>query len=417
MKKSLKAVCGMMALCAAMGSSACKGTDDGAIKLTVWVSEADRAFATAVADEFKAKNPDKNYNIVIDIQGENDVATRVLNDVENAADVYSCSNDQLSKLINGDALTRIAGDRLTRIAASNFEGAMEAAKVTVKGEEGVYGMPYTDNTFFLYYNKSVLTETDVKSFDGILSKCSANKQFAYPMADGWYSTAFYFGKDLGYKVTYDDNLAETAIECDFDNATGAAVTAAMWNYVKDNRFKADANDSKITAGFNDGSIVAAVSGIWNKTTIESYLGDNFAAAKLPTYTLNKGTANEEQVQLKAFAGYKLMGVNNYSKNKTDALDFAEFYTNKESQIKHFEARGFVPTDKEARANEKVQKDVCAKAITEQLNYSKTQKGVPSTLWIPMEGLGSAMITGKQSGNFNIAAQLKACVDAIEKTGK
>ena len=66
-------------------------------------------------------------------------------------------------------------------------------------------------------------------------------------------------------------------------------------------------------------------------------------------------------------------------------------------------------------NEKVQKDACAKAITEQLQFSKTQKGVPSTLWIPMEGLGSAMITGKQSGNFDIAAQLKACVAAIEKT--
>jgi arabinogalactan oligomer/maltooligosaccharide transport system substrate-binding protein len=189
----------------------------------------------------------------------------------------------------------------------------------------------------------------------------------------------------------------------------------MWNYVQDERFKADANDSKITAGFNDGTIVAAVSGIWNKTTIQSYLGDNFAAAKLPSYTLNKGAANEEQVQLTAFAGYKLMGVNNYSKNKTDALDFAEFYTNKENQIKHFEARGFVPTDKDARADEKVQSDICAKAITEQLQYSKTQKGVPSTLWIPMEGLGSAMITGKQSGNFDLAAQLKACVDAIEKT--
>ena len=99
------------------------------------------------------------------------------------------------------------------------------------------------------------------------------------------------------------------------------------------------------------------------------------------------------------------------------MDFAEFYTNKENQIKHFEARGFVPTDKDARADEKVQADVCAKAITEQLNYSKTQKGVPSTMWIPMEGLGTAMITGKQSGNFDIAAQLKACVDAIEKTTK
>lgn len=417
MKKYIKAVCGIMAVMTALGFTACKGKDTGAIKLTIWVSEADRAFATQVADDFKAKNPDKQYDIVIDIQGENDVATRVLNDVENAADVYSCSNDQLPKLINGDALTRIAGDRLSRITKANYEGAMDAATISVKGEDGVYGFPYTDNTFFLYYNKAVLTETDVQSFDGILKKCSANQQFAFPMADGWYSTSFYFGKDLGYQVTYDDNLAETSIDTDFDNETGVSVTTAMWNYVKTTGFKADANDSKITAGFNDGSIVAAVTGIWNKTTIESYLGDNFAAAKLPTYTLNKGEANEEQVQLKAFAGYKLMGVNNYSKNKTDALDFAEFYTNKENQIKHFESRGFVPTDKEARLDERVQKDICAKAITEQLNYSKTQKGVPSTLWIPMEGLGSAMITGKQSGNFDITAQLKACVNAIEKTTK
>lgn len=417
MKKSVKTVCSGLALLAALSGAACKGTDTGAIKLTVWVSEADRAFATSVADAFKAKYPEKNYDIVIDIQGENDVATRILNDVENAADVYSYSNDQLSKLINGDALTRIAGERLTRITQSNSKASIGSATIAVKGEDGVYGMPYTDNTFFLYYNKSALTETDVKSFDGILSKCSATKQFAYPMTDGWYSTAFYFGKGLGYEVTYDENLAETSITCDFDSETGKAVTAAMWNYAKDSRMKGDANDSKITAGFNDGTVIAAVSGIWNKTTIEGYLGDNFAAAKLPTYTLNKGTAKEEQVQLTAFAGYKLMGVNNYSKHKTDALDFAEFYTNKENQIKHFEARGFVPTDEEARADERVQKDACAKAITQQLVHSKTQTGVPSTLWLPMEGLGSAMITGKQSGNFDLAAQLKACVDAIEKTTK
>lgn len=418
MKKEIKAVCGALALAVTFGSLAgCMGGKDDTVKITVWVSEADKTFATSVADEFKAKHPDKNYQIVIDVQGENDVATRVLNDVENAADIFSCSNDQLSKLINGDALTRIAGERLTRVAEANSEDSMDAATISVKGEEGVYGMPYTDNTFFLYYDKSVFGETDVQSIDGILSKCSPQKQFAFPISDGWYSTAFYFGKDLGYQVSYDDNLAETSISCDFDNETGVSVTNAMWTYVKDSRFKGDVNDSKITAGFNDGTIVAAVSGIWNKTTIQGYLGNNFAAAKLPTYTLNKGAANEEQVQLTAFAGYKLMGVNNYSKHKTDALDFAEFYTNKENQIKHFEARGFVPTDKDARADEKVQADVCAKAITEQLSYSKTQKGVPSTLWIPMEGLGNAMITGKQSGTFDLSAQLKACVDAIEKTTK
>lgn len=416
MRKITKTVCGVLALCTAFGITGCMGgKDDGKIKLTVWVSEADRAFATEVANQFKANNPDKKYDIVIDIQGENDVAIRVLNDVENAADVYSCSNDQLSKLINGDALAKIAGDRLNRVREANSDESMEAVTLTVNGQEGVYGMPYTDNTFFLYYNKSVLTESDVASLDGILSKCGTNKKFAYPMKDGWYTTAFYFGKNLGYNVTYDNNLAETKIECDFDNETGVAVTQAMWELVKDNRVKADADDSKITAGFNDGSIVAAVSGIWNKNTIQGYLGENFAAAKLPTYTFGKGTANEEQVQLVSYAGYKLMGVNNYSKHKTDAMDFAEFFTNKENQIKHFEQRGFVPTDEDARADEKVQADVCAQAITAQLSHSKLQKDVPSTMWLPMVGLGEAMITGAQSGTFDLNAQLKACVDAIEKT--
>lgn len=417
MNKKVKVICGLLSVlsaCSFVGCSCGGKEDSGAIKLTIWVSEADKAFTSKVVEEFKAKNPDKDYQIVIDIQGENDVATRVLNDVENAADVYSCLNDQLSKLINGDALARIAGERLNRVKEANSEDSIGSVTAKVNGEDGVYGMPYTDNTFFLYYNKAYLTETDVQSLDGILSKCSSSKQFAFPMTDGWYSTSFYFGKGLGYEVTYDKNLSETKITCDFDNSTGEKVTEAMWNYVKDNRVKADANDSKITAGFNDGSIIAAVSGIWNKTTIEGYLGENFAAAKLPTYTLNKGGADEEQVQLVSFAGYKLMGVNNYSKHKTDAMDFAEFYTNKENQVKHFEARGFVPTDVQARMDEKVQSDVCAKAITEQLKHSKTQKEVPSTMWLPMEGLGSAMVTGAQNGSFDLKAQLVACVKSIEK---
>ena len=247
-----------------------------------------------------------------------------------------------------------------------------------------------------------------------MAKCSARKQFAMPFNDGWYSTAFFFGKNLGYEVTYDKELAETKITCDFDNDVGKQVTQAMWSLVQDSRVKADANDSKITAGFNDGSIVAATTGIWNRKAIEEYLGENFAVAKLPTYTLNKGAANEEQVQLVSFAGYKLMGVNNYSDQKAEAIKFARFYTNKESQIKHFELRGFVPTDKTAREDEKVQSDACAAAITEQLKHSKAQKNVPSTLWVPMEGLGNAMLTGLTSGNFNLEQQLKACVDGIEK---
>ncbi|MBQ2701357.1 MAG: extracellular solute-binding protein, partial [Clostridia bacterium] len=182
MKKIWKTTLTALLCSTATFAVGCKKEGKDTVKLTVWVSEADKRFATGVAEEFKAKHPDKNYQIVIDIQGENDVATRVLNDVENAADVYSCLNDQLSKFINGDALARIAGERLERIKQVNSEDAIDSVTMTVGGTDGVYGMPYTDNTFFLYYNKSALSETDVKSLDGILSKCTANKQFAMPFA-------------------------------------------------------------------------------------------------------------------------------------------------------------------------------------------------------------------------------------------
>ncbi|MBQ8375223.1 MAG: extracellular solute-binding protein [Clostridia bacterium] len=416
MKKSIKTIAALLALCS-VGSFASCMQDGDAVKLTVWVSEADQAFAKQVAEDFKKQNPDKKYNFVFDVQGENEMATRVLGDVESAADIFSFPNDQLTQLVNGDALARVGGERLTAIKAANSADAVDAATVTRGQNEETYGIPYTDNTFFLYYDKSVLSETDVQSLDGILAKCSANKKFAMLVSDGWYNTAFYFGKGLGYNVTYDDNLGETSITCDFNNATGKAVTESLWAYVQDTRVKADADDSKIVAGMDDGSVIAAFSGIWNRNAIERALGENFAAAKLPTYTYGKGTANEEQVQLVSFAGYKLLGVNNYSANKADAFAFADFYTNKENQIKHFEMRSYLPTNGEAQQDERVKTDVCAKAIAAQLAHSKTQKNVPSTLWDPLKGLGNAMITGAQTGNFALLEQLNACVAAIEKNAQ
>lgn len=420
MKKTIKAGVLALAVSFAVGYSGalsgCRMMDDDSdtVTITIWTAEGDSEFMKWAQEEFKRENPSKRYKFVIDYQGENDIATRILNDVENAADVFSFPNDQIAKLVNGDALSRLGGEVLEDALDDIDEKAMELATIQKDGVDQVYGLPYTDNTFFLYYDKSVLSEEDVRSLDGILSKCTAQKQFAMPFNDGWYSTAFYFGKGLGYDVTYDSSFAETKIECDFDNAVGEKVTQAMWELAQDKRVKADANDSKITAGFNDGSIIAATTGIWNKTAIKRYLGDNFAVAKLPTYTYDKGGENEEQVQLVSFAGYKLLGVNNYSKQKAEAIKFARFCADEDAQLKRFELRGYLPTDKDAREDEKVKSDACARAIAAQLEHSKAQKNVPSTMWVPMEGLGNAMITGVASGNFDIKQQLQACVSAIKK---
>ena len=67
MKKTTKALCGVLTAVSAFACTGCSCVmeDVGAIKLTVWVSEADKSFAEEVAKAFKAKHPDKNYQIVI----------------------------------------------------------------------------------------------------------------------------------------------------------------------------------------------------------------------------------------------------------------------------------------------------------------------------------------------------------------
>lgn len=413
MKKAIKVICLALGCGLAIsGLAACdKGGGGGgkgnAITLVVWLPKEDQEFGKEVANAYKEANPDKKYNFQFGEQSESDAGTKVLQDVTNAPDVFAFASDHITKLVNGGALNRIGGQTLERLKAANTEDSMDAATVTVSGEEQTYAMPFTDNTCFLYYNKSKLSETDVATVDGILSKCDANHRFGYPMNDGWYSAAFYFGKGLGYEVEYDEAFGETKITTDFGSETGEAVTEAMWQLVMNDKVKADSDDSKAVSGFQDGSLIAAVSGIWNKTAVQEALGENFGVAKLPTYTLNG-----EQVQLTAFAGYKLFGVCNYSPNKAEAIAFAEFFTNKENQLKHFDARGYSPTNKEAAAEEKIVNDPCVKAIQGTLEHCKPQKNVPTTLWTPLQSLGNDMITKK--GAFDLKKQLAAMVTAIEK---
>lgn len=412
MKKHIKQIlCAFLVaiLCVGVvvGIAACNDDNKGdAILLNVWLPQEDQAFGEEVAEAFKAAHPDKKYTIIFGTQSESDAGTKLLQDVTNAPDCFAFASDQILKLINGGALNRIGGERLDKIKKENTAAAVDAASVDVGGDIQTFAFPYTDNTFYLYYDKSKFTEDDIKTLDGILAKCSATEQFAYPLNDGWYSSAFYFGAGLGYSVKYDEAWGETVIDTDIDNSVGIEVAKVMLNLVNNPAFKPDSNDSKICAGFEDGSIIAGVSGVWNRNSIMESLGDNFGAAALPTYTLNN-----EQKQLVAFAGYKLMGVCNYSKVKSDALDFAEFFTSYEMQLKHFDARGFTPTNIEAAKEERIMKDPCALAMKAVLEHSKTQKNVPTTWWTPLQAFVNDMIT---NSSFDVKSQVADMVKNIRK---
>ena len=418
MKKTFgKIVCMALSLtmCAgfAFGTAACGESGGGGddVTLVIWLPQEDRQYAEEVTAAFQAEHPEKNYTFLFGAQPESDAGTAVLNDVSNAPDLFGCASDHLRKLYNGGAINRLGGALLNRLNNEIDADAMEAATLDVAGEKQTYGIPYTYNTYFLFYNKAKLNEEDVKTVDGILAKCSEKEQFGYPLNDGWYSSAFLFGAGVTYDVEYDANFGEVKIDTTLDGADGIAAAQAMGRYSNNAGFKGDSNDSKIVAGFEDGSIIAGVSGVWNLKSIEAILGDDMGIAPLPTYTFN--TKTNEQKPLKAFAGYKLMCVCNYSKVKTDALLLAEYFCNYDNQMKHFDMRSYTPTNKKAMQEQKVQDDLCASVTLQVMANSQSAASVPTTWWTPLESLGNAMITTTMTDD-SVIQQVKAAVTNIRK---
>ena len=345
------------------------------VTLKVWGSQEDQALLTTLIDAFKAANPDKTWDITLGVVGEPDAKTRYLEDPAAAADVFAFANDQLIDLVNADALYEVTRNK-EAIVAANSAGSVESATL-----DGVlYGYPMTaDNGYFLYYDKSVLSEEDVQTLDGILAKANAaGKKVLMDVSNGWYVASFFLG--AGCTLSLDENGNQV---CDFNNEKGVAAGEAIRAFCADPAFMTG-DDSVIQGGMGD-TICAAVTGAWNAEALQAKLGDNYAACKLPTFT-----CGGEQVQMGSFIGTKLIGVNTQSAYPVEAMMLAEFLTNEAAQAKRFEVRELGPSNVNVAATEEVKANVALAALSAQSAYGTSQKLVLGTYWTPAEAFGLAM---------------------------
>ena len=388
------------------------------VTLTVWGAQEDQEMLKQMCAAFAAANPDKEYKFLFGVQGEGDAADKVLNDVTSGPDVFSFASDQINKLIAGGALARIGGQAEADVIANNSATSVDAATITVNGQNQLYAYPCTeDNTLFLYYDKSVIGDDDVDTLDELLDAAhAAGKKVHFKLNDdGWYLSSFFFtDPELGYDVTYDENMTETGVDINYNNAKGLAVMKALVKYVNHPALVIQTDDSKLIAGFTptaEGKVEAAagVSGTWNAQSIEGLLGDNMGVAKLPTVEING-----EQKQLTTYMGCKLIGVNGYSQNKGEAHKLAQWLTNEENQLIRFNTRGFGPSNKNVAASEAVANDPVISAVMAQAKFSRAQKSVPGNYWTPMGALITPFIERKEAGTLAnyTDAELQELLDAL-----
>ena len=257
----------------------------------------------------------------------------------------------------------------------------------------------------MFYNKEYFTEDDVKSFNTMLDKAAAaGKYVGFPMSNAWYFYSWFKGAGLEMRVNEDGvtnscnwNATDTPI-------TGVQVVEALLAIASNPGFK-EADSDPFVAGVKDGSIIAGVSGTWNANVAAEAWGDNYAATKLPTYTV----AGQE-VQMASFSGFKLVGVNPYSENLGAAMDFAAFMTNEESQVSRFAMRRQGPSNTKALASEVVQAEPAIAAIVAQAPYADVQR-VGSKFWDTAAALGKIIVNGNPDGT-DLQTLLDNCVAGI-----
>lgn len=330
-------------------------------------------------EAFAAEHPNWHITFSYGICPEGESAKLVTQDVDAAADVFMMTNDQLTDLLPANAVARIGGETEKYVQETNSQAMVDS--LTVDG--ALYGVPFTSNTWFMYYDKSAFTEEDIKSLDKMLEK----DVVSFPITNSWYLSSFYVGNGCTFFGDGTDNDAGI----DFSGEKATAVTDYLVDLVANENFKVDVDGSGI-AGIRDGSIKAMFSGSWDYQAVKDALGENFGAAQLPCYTLDG-----KEVQMYSFAGTKALAVSSKTEYPQVAVALAKYLGGVEAQKSHYETRNIIPCNTELLSDPSMDSDLLVKAQNDTVaNTSIIQPFVAgmANYWTPTDNFGKSLRNGE-----------------------
>ena len=345
------------------------------VRLKVWAPQEEQELLKQMCEAFASAHPEDNYTFEYGVVGEGDARTTYSEDPAAAADVFMFANDHLRELAVNLSLYEVTRNK-AEIMARNVQSSVEAA--TFNG--ALYGYPMTaDNGYFLYYDKGVVSEEAAGSLETLLAAAdAAGKKVHMDVANGWYIASFFLGAGCTLGINADGSQS-----CDFNNADGLVAAEAIKAFTAHPAFSP--GDDNVLKGGMGSSICAGVTGTWNAAAIQEALGDNYAATKLPTYTVDGRV-----VQMGSFGGFKLVGVNSLTQFPEQAMDLADWLTNEENQKTRFEVREYGPSNKNVAESEAVKSNIALAALALQSQFAVPQNDVLGNYWTPAGAFGAAL---------------------------
>lgn len=329
------------------------------VELKVWCSADDQDFTKKMGDKFNQENDKYNVKFTFNTVGEDKAKEQIEKDPKSIADVFLLPSDQLRDLAAGGYLRDLTALKDLGLDVGVFE---DQALESCKYEDKLYAVPYTYNMLILFYNKSMLSETEVTKLETIMAKDlgAGVANFAVDVGNGFYNNMFFSAN--GCQLYGADGKDPKTVT--WNSPAGISVVKYLNNLVKSPKFHKPANNDQETM-LKDGKLAAYVGGSWDVANMKNVLGDNYAATILPTINIDGADK-----PLKPFAAFKLVGVNQATQNAEAAARFAYFMASKEVQELRLEERGYAPT-----VTELVSKTYEDPAISALINQGKETNSV------------------------------------------
>ena len=318
---------GMLSACG-KGDGKQQVKDDGVIR--VWVGEESVDYYRKVCETYLADHTDFGYKIEVKGMDTGSVAGTISNDPTAAADIFTVAHDNIGKLASTQCAKPITDESLVaQVIADNPESYQKVIYSNLKDKSYLYGVPYISQALFLYYNKSLVTEEQAKSFEGLqeAAKAAGTKAITVTGDDGFnMSFALLARKVSDHSTTVkiyegaDPTGSKGECNCQGDD------TVAIYRWLQ--AFAADPNGFKWASpdGWdadldkNNKGVLAVIGGAWHYNTAKAALGEtNLGIALIPTFTLTKeaceglsGVAEGDVYRGGTFADCKCFMINAYS---------------------------------------------------------------------------------------------------------
>lgn len=400
MKKLLMFMMASLFIFALAACSDGESEEEGSTELKVWAPAEEQELLVDLAAMFKEDYPE--YDVTFDFRtmGVEASIDSLRRDPSEGADVFMYPSGGIAEMNQAGLLLEftMAPDSIRNMHTEN-------AVAATSQNGSIYGVPVAPNAFFLYYNASLYTESEVASLNTMMDKDLGEdiENFSMPLQDSWYLSSFFLG--AGCTLFGEDGTDAT--QMNFSGPCGIDAGNYLIDLVNNPKYIED--ESGLAGSLmREGKLGAFTSGVWAASNIKDQMGEDYAVAKLPTYTVDGNT-----YQMKSFVDYKAYGVNSSTEAPEEALVFARYLSSETAQMIRFEENSEAPTIESLLDHPQVQANAEVSALLEQTPISKPQpvNAKLTDFWTPMNTFGSELVNGDITKN-NLQTKLEDLEDAV-----